>query len=120
LGGIVCTSGESEQEQIKLILDTLVLKNGYITKDAPKGAEFKQYVPEMLTYCIGDTDTNKQTFFALLQEMEDYKGWQQAIKMENKLADLAIRRESLGFWFDKDLAIKCVEDLTKKMEELQK
>jgi hypothetical protein len=39
--------------------------------------------------------------------------------MENKLADLAIRRESLGFWFDKDLAIKCVEDLTQKMEELQ-
>lgn len=95
------------------------IKNGYITKDAPKGAEFKQYVPEMLTYCIGDTDTNKQAFFALLQEMGDYKGWQQAIKMENKLADLAIRRESLGFWFDKDLAIKCVEDLTQKMEELQ-
>ena len=95
------------------------ISKGYITKDAPKGAEFKQYVPEMLTYCIGDTDTNKHTFFALLQEMGDYKGWQQAIKMENKLADLAIRRESFGFWFDKDLAIKCVEDLTQKMEELQ-
>ena len=51
--------------------------------------------------------------------MGDYKGWQQAIKMENKLADLAVRRESFGFWFDKDLAIKCVEDLTQKMEELQ-
>ena len=43
----------------------------------------------------------------------------QAIKMENKLADLAIRRESLGFWFDKDLAVKCVEDLTQKMNALQ-
>lgn len=95
------------------------VSKGYITKDAPKGAEFKQYVPEMSTYCIGDTDTNKYAFFALLQEMGDYRGWQQAIKMENKLADLAIRRESLGFWFDKDLAIKCVEDLTQKMEELQ-
>ena len=95
------------------------ISKGYVAKDAPKGAEFKQYVPEMLTYCIGDTDTNKHTFFALLQEMGDYKGWQQAIKMENKLADLAIRRESFGFWFDKDLAIKCVEDLTQKMEELQ-
>lgn len=95
------------------------VSKGYITKDAPKGAEFKQYVPEMSTYCIGDTDTNKYAFFALLQEMGDYRGWQQAIKMENKLADLAIRRESLGFWFDKDLAVKCVEDLTQKMEELQ-
>lgn len=95
------------------------VSKGYISKDAPKGAEFKQYIPEMLTYCIGDTDTNKHTFFALLEEMGDYKGWQQALKMENKLADLAIRRESFGFWFDKDLAIKCVEDLTQKMEELQ-
>ena len=95
------------------------VSKGYIPKDAPKGAEFKQYVPEMLTYCIGDTDTNKHTFFSLLGEMGDYKGWQQAIKMENKLADLAVRRESFGFWFDKDLAIKCVEDLTQKMEELQ-
>ena len=95
------------------------ISKGYIPKDAPKGAEFKQYVPEMLTYCIGDTDTNKHAFFSLLGEMGDYKGWQQAIKMENKLADLAVRRESFGFWFDKDLAIKCVEDLTQKMEELQ-
>ena len=95
------------------------ISKGYIPKDAPKGAEFKQYVPEMLTYCIGDTDTNKHTFFSLLGEMGDYKGWQQAIKMENKLADLAVRRESFGFWFDKNLAIKCVEDLTQKMEELQ-
>lgn len=95
------------------------ISKGYIPKDAPKGAEFKQYVPEMLTYCIGDTDTNKHAFFSLLGEMGDHKGWQQAIKMENKLADLAVRRESFGFWFDKDLAIKCVEDLTQKMEELQ-
>lgn len=97
----------------------LCIDKGYIPKDAPKGTEFAQYVPEMLDYCIGDTEVTKNTFFALLSEMGDYKGWNQALKMENKLADLAIRRESLGFWFDKDLAIKCVEDLTQKMEELQ-
>lgn len=97
----------------------LCINKGYIAKDSKKGSEFAQYCPEMLTYCIGDTEVTKNTFFALMQEMGDYKGWKQAIKMENKLADLAIRRESLGFWFDKDLAIKCVEDLTQKMEELQ-
>ncbi len=103
----------------KINFRQLCIDKGYIEKGAPKGQEFKQYCPEMLDYCIGDTSTNKDTFFSLIQEMGDYVGWHRALKMESKLADLAIRRESLGFWFDKDLAIKCVEDLTQKMEELQ-
>jgi len=102
----------------KIDFRQICIEKGYIKKTDPKGAEFKQYVPEMLDYCIGDTDTNSKTFIALVEEMGDYKGWQQAIKQENKLADLAVRRESLGFWFDKDFAIECVEDLTIKMQEL--
>ena len=97
----------------------LCINKGYITKDSPKGSEFRQYCPEMLAYCLDDTTVTKNTFFALMSEIGDYKGWKQAIKMENKLADLAVRRENLGFWFDKNLAVKCVEDLTQKMEELQ-
>lgn len=105
--------------QNKIDFRQLCINKGYISKDSEKGSEFKQYTPEMLTYCIGDTEVSKNTFFALVEEMGDYQGWNKAIKMENKLADLAIRRESLGFWFDKDLAIKCVDDLTEKMEVLQ-
>lgn len=97
----------------------ICIDKGYILKNSERGTEFKQYCPEMVEYCIGDTLVNKNTFFALMQEIGDYKGWNQAIKIENKLADLAIRRETLGFYFDKDLAIKCLEDLTQKMEELQ-
>lgn len=103
----------------KIDFRQLCINKGYIQKGAEKGAEFKQYCPEMLLYCIGDTEVNKNTFFALMQEMDGYKGWNQAMKMENKLADLAVRRESLGFWFDKDLAVKCVEDLTVKMDDLR-
>jgi len=95
------------------------IKRGLIPKDSPKGFEFKNYTPLMTEYCILDTEVGKRTFFALMEEKGDYEGWNKAIKMEHKLADLAIRRESFGFWFDKDLAIKCVEDLTQKMEELQ-
>jgi hypothetical protein len=95
------------------------IKRGIIPKDSPKGFEFKNYTPLMTQYCILDTEVGKRTFFALMKEKGDYKGWDKAIKMEHKLADLAIRRETFGFWFDKDLAIKCVEDLTQKMEELQ-
>lgn len=96
-----------------------LIKRGIIPKDSPKGFEFKNYTPLMTEYCILDTEVGKRTFFALLKEKAEYDGWEKAIKMEHKLADLAINRESLGFWFDKDLAIKCVEDLTQKMEELQ-
>lgn len=95
------------------------IKRGIIPKDSSKGFEFKNYTPLMTEYCILDTEVGKRTFFALMQERSEYSGWEKAIKMEHKLADLAIRRESLGFWFDKDLAIKCVEDLTQKMEDLQ-
>jgi hypothetical protein len=106
-------------ENLKMDFRQLCINKGYITKSSPKGQEFKNYCPEMLTYCLQDTSVNKDTFFALMGEMDGYKGWSQAIKVENKLADLAVRRETLGFWFDKDLAVKCVEDLTEKMEALQ-
>ena len=96
-----------------------LIKRGIIPKDSPKGFEFKEHNPIMTQYCILDTEVGKRTFFALMEEKSQYDGWDRAIKMEHKLADLAIRRETLGFWFDKDLAIKCVADLTQKMEELQ-
>ena len=96
-----------------------LIKRGIIPKDSPKGFEFRAHNPIMTQYCILDTEVGKRTFFALMEEKSQYDGWDRAIKMEHKLADLAIRRETLGFWFDKDLAIKCVEDLTQKMEELQ-
>lgn len=88
-----------------------------ITKDDPKGAEFKQWTPIMLEYCRQDTKVNADMFFHLLTEVEGHD-WGESIRMENKLADLAVRRESLGFWFDKDLALECLEDLTQKMQEL--
>lgn len=97
-----------------------LIRKGIIPKESPKGFEFKEYTPLMTEYCILDTEVGKRTFFALMSEKSEYNNWDKAIKMEHKLADLAVRRESLGFWFDKDLAIKCVEDLTNKMEDLRK
>lgn len=106
-------------KNLKTDFRQLCIEKGYIKKSDPRGAEFKQFCWEMVDYCEQDTSVNKDAFLMLVEEMGDYKGWQQAIKQENKLADLAVRRESLGFWFDKDLAIKCVEDLTQKMDELR-
>lgn len=89
---------------------------GIITKDSDKGAEFKVFSDIMVSYCRQDTLVNVDLFIELLREYESYAGWEQASKMEHKLADLALNRETLGFKFDKELAIKCVEDLTQKIQ----
>jgi len=90
---------------------------GIIDKNAPKGAEFRQWTPIMLEYCRQDTKVNADVFNHLVKEIGGHN-WGESIRMENKLADLAVRRESLGFWFDKKLALECVEDLTEKMQKL--
>lgn len=95
-----------------------VIKAGIIERSAPKGAEFLQWTPLMLSYCEQDTKTNATAYTAILKEYQGWDGWSRAIKMEHKLADLAIKRETFGFWFDKDYALLCIEDLTQKMEEL--
>ena len=80
--------------------------------------EFSKFTPEMLSYCIQDTKVTSLIFDKLEKEYQGYIGWKKAEKMENKLADIAVRRETYGFWFDKEKAIACVEDLTEKMQEL--
>lgn len=81
--------------------------------------DFSQYSEEMLEYCKQDTKVTALIYKALAKEYESYEGWWKAEKLENKLADLAIKRETYGFWFDKDLAIQCLEDLAEKMTELE-
>lgn len=97
----------------------LCIEKGYIDKNAPKGVEFLNYCPEMLDYCIQDTSTTASVYTALCRELTGYgEGWKLAIKQEHKLADIAIRRESLGFFFDKPAALAALEDLTEKLQTL--
>lgn len=93
------------------------IDEGYIKKDDPSGAEFKQYNPLMLPYCKQDCKTNAEVFKAIMKEFTGHN-WGDSVKMEHKLADLAIRREFLGFDFDKKLALECLEELNKKLQEL--
>ena len=91
---------------------------GLIPSNAPKGEEFRQYSDIMLSYCQQDTLVTKLVYLELEQEFTSYPKWTKPEKLENKLADLAIRRESYGFWFDKEAAIACLEDLQEKMQAL--
>ena len=90
---------------------------GFIEPNSPKGEEFRKYNNLMLPYCKQDCKANAATFKELLKELSTHD-WKKSIKVEHKLADLAIKRESLGFKFDKKLAIECVAELENKMQEL--
>lgn len=91
---------------------------GIIDKNSPKGEEFKHYSEIMVKYCEQDTLVTKLIHLELEKEFKSYAGWKKPEKLENKLADLAVRRESYGFSFNKDLAVECIQDLTEKMEAL--
>lgn len=91
---------------------------GLIASNSPKGEEFRQYSDIMLSYCQQDTLVTKLVYLELEKEFNSYPKWQRPEKLENKLADLAIRRESYGFWFDKEAAIACLDDLHEKMQTL--
>lgn len=94
------------------------IEAGIISKDSPKASEFKVYSDTMVDYCCQDTIVNVEIFLELLNEYNSYGRWKIPSKMEHKLADLGNNREHLGFWFDKDLALKCVEDLTEKIQTI--
>lgn len=93
------------------------IEEGYIEATDPPGAEFREYNPLMLPYCKQDCKTNAKAFKKIREEFRDHN-WGDSIQMEHKLADLAIRREFLGFDFDKELALKCLGELNAKLQEL--
>ena len=76
--------------------------------------DFSKYSEEMLTYCIQDTSANLTLFKKQMEEYTNYN-WATAYALENKLADITLSQELYGFKFNKDLAEKCVAELTERM-----
>lgn len=91
---------------------------GLIESTDPKGYEFKIYSDLMVSYCEQDTLVTRSVFLELEREYCSYGGWNKPEKLENKLADLAVKRETYGFSFDKNLAVSCLNDLTERMDSL--
>lgn len=96
-----------------------LIELGVLEKSAPKGHEFTFYHELMPEYCNQDTVTTAHTYLEILKEYKGYPESRQALQVEHKLADLAVRRETLGFWFDKDLALSNLEYLQKTMSDIQ-
>jgi hypothetical protein len=91
---------------------------GYIEHTSPKGAEFLEWNPLILSYCQQDAAVTSKLFTYLWEQFNQYKGWAQAFKAETKIADKAIRRENLGFWLDRDLALENIAWLEIEMKRI--
>lgn len=68
--------------------------------------------------CEQDVVVNEKVLQSLAKEFKNYPKWRKAIRMESKLADLAVRREHFGFFFNREKAIECVRDLTEKINTI--
>lgn len=91
---------------------------GLIEANAPKGAEFQTYHPEMLKYNVQDCKVNVRVYKALLDEAGDWD-YREALILEHQTRDLITRQSHRGFKFATTKAEACVRDLDAKMEEIK-
>ena len=94
-----------------------LIQLGALKPNSPKGSEFLQFHSEMIPYCDQDALLTCDVFDKLWLELLLTE--HNALKIEHKLADLAINREMFGFDFDIEGAKNCVVDLDSKLNNLR-
>lgn len=97
---------------------------GLIKATDPKGAEFKQWHPEMGVYCERDVEVNIRVFYALLQEYEEAHGpWKgelhQSYKCGQKSFFLMSCQGYAGWKFDIEKAEALKPRIQQMMEDIR-
>jgi len=96
---------------------------GLITEDAPEGAEFKKWHPEMGVYCARDVAVNKKVFMFLLGEHQSYYGWTgvmpDSFKCGQKSFFLMSCQDYAGWKLDIPKAEALIPRIQGMMEELR-
>lgn len=100
------------------------IKLGLIDKNAPDGAEFMQWHPQMGVYCERDVEVNVRVFLALLDEWRDaYGEWTdelpQHFKCGQKSFFLMSCQALCGWKFDKEKALALKDRIAVMMEEIR-
>lgn len=90
---------------------------GHISADSPKGHEFREYYPELDSYCEQDTVVTSKILDELITE-RGRLAIDAAYHMELKICDITLRQEYYGFGFNSDLAKHSVKDLTEKLKAI--
>lgn len=92
---------------------------GLIPYDAPKGAEFKTYHPEMLIYNRRDVKVNIRVYNFLMKEWGNWD-WSSAYALEKDTREIITRQEQRGFWFNAKAAEDNVRELDKLMDDIRR
>lgn len=77
-----------------------------------------KFSKEMLAYCIDDVRLNTLVHERLVKEWGDWD-WDDAYRLEKATKELVTRGEQKGFYFDKELAEWCAEDLNGKLKVIE-
>jgi hypothetical protein len=88
---------------------------GLIKANAPKGAEFEVYHPEMLEYCVRDGELNVKIYRYLMREWGTWN-WRPAYTLELQVMEIITRQTHRGFDFDNEAAEANVRELDILME----
>lgn len=91
---------------------------GLIAHNAPAGAEFAVYHPEMLVYNRKDAEISGKIYHYLIKEWGTWD-WADAYKLEKSVREIITRQSHRGFYFHSARATECVKDLDEKMEEIR-
>lgn len=91
---------------------------GLISYGAPKGAEFNQFHPQMVEYCVRDNQVTVLTYKKLLEEIGTWP-WSDALWLEKAVAEIITRQKHRGFSFDKEAAEANVRELDLLMQSLK-
>lgn len=98
---------------------------GFLSADAPEGAEFMEYHQIMDTYCERDTLVGKKTFHALIDEWVELYGswdcneWPQHFRAGQKSFHLMACQELAGWKFDIPAAKALKVRIAEMMEEIR-
>ena len=92
---------------------------GYrVGKGKPDHKEWDVFSPAMLRRCRADVEINYLTYFAVSGELEDFSD--ESIRLEHEIARIVTDQEHYGIRFDRETALEYIEDLSRRIESIDK
>lgn len=81
---------------------------------------WEEFNEEMLEYCVRDVELTAKVYKYLVEQEGFYRwDWKDAFELEKAVREIITRQEHVGFWFDKEKAIKNHKTLSEWMDAIE-